>query len=165
LFHEGRNLIAVFCRNNGGGQAIDLGLTIFRGGSDVVATKARTSRDPDKFEVGAIWEGPRTHKDAVTPGETGHVSLEVLQRMGPQIVARLHFKGTRSESDTLAVGTIGRDELTLEEQTGHGHTFRSKGKLTSNGWQYDFRGRGGLGAERYGNGEMKHKNQEAGGGP
>src|SRR5262249_36274768 len=102
LFREGRNTVAVFCRNVGGSQAIDAGLTLLRGGSDLVAAAASKGRGDDRMRPGSEWEGPRTFSDPVQPGVSVSARLAVLQRIGPLFRARLTFTGSDGRShDTL----------------------------------------------------------------
>lgn len=155
LFHEGPNVVAVFCRNNGGGQAIDLGLTVYRGASDVVAKLAKAARDPDQFEVGAVWEGPRLHLDTVVPNETYNVEMHIIQRMGGYFLARQVSKSAKGSSTRLVSGTVNGSVLKVEEPTAPARSYKIEGKIDNGVWKYEFRGQGTLGAERVGRGEMK----------
>ncbi|MBS0262551.1 MAG: hypothetical protein JSS02_11420 [Planctomycetes bacterium] len=166
LFHEGPHQIAVFCRNTIGAQGIDVGLTVYRGGSSVAEQIDRVSRKPDEFEVAAVWKGSRSHTDPVKnqPEPLIHdLELEILQRMGNQLTARLSVKGTKGTESKVVTGILEKVNrqkdlsLTLIEPT-RIHPARElvyKGKIDQTGWHFEFRGQGPGGADRYGYGEMQ----------
>jgi hypothetical protein len=87
--------------------------------------------------------------------EAVQARLEVLQRIGDRFVARLTLTGPRGSHDLPAFGVVSADRLTLEEVNRGALRIVSRGRIDGDSWRYEFRGRGGGGAERYGHSEMK----------